>query len=120
MDGETFFMSRHRIDTGMQSHHTEIGWRNAMSNLKRKPETNTQETLEERSSPGTNSPVETPKDVAPQDASAKDVTERNITCADPDEREEALLDDAVELTFPASDPLAVTGGVTRVDVPKEK
>jgi hypothetical protein len=25
----------------------------------------------------------------------------------------------VEQTFPASDPLAVTGGVTRIEVPKE-
>jgi hypothetical protein len=26
----------------------------------------------------------------------------------------------VELTFPASDPPAVTGGVTRIDVPKQQ
>lgn len=72
------------------------------------------------SSPGNNSVAETPKDVSPDDASAKDVTERKIASADLDEKEEAQLDDAVELTFPASDPLAVTGGVTRIEKPKEE
>jgi hypothetical protein len=33
---------------------------------------------------------------------------------------ETLLDDAVEMTFPASDPLAVTSGITRIEVPPEK
>ena len=33
---------------------------------------------------------------------------------------EALLDDAVEMTFPASDPLAVTSSITRIEVPPEK
>jgi len=48
------------------------------------------------------------------------VCERNIASDDPDEKQQELLDDAVELTFPASDPTAVTGGVTRIDVPKER
>jgi hypothetical protein len=30
--------------------------------------------------------------------------------------QEALLDDAVEMTFPASDPTAVTSGITRIEV----
>lgn len=93
-----------------------------MSNLKRSPETDSEKKsgdAGERSSHGTDSPVETPKDVSPRDATAKDVVERNVTSSDPDEKQQAQLDDAVELTFPASDPVAVSGGVTRVDVPKE-
>jgi hypothetical protein len=75
---------------------------------------------DEASSTGSQSASVTPKDVGPQDAASRDVIERNVTAADPDEKEQAQLDDAVELTFPASDPLAVTGGVTRIDVPKQK
>jgi hypothetical protein len=33
---------------------------------------------------------------------------------------EALLDDAVEMTFPASDPLAVTSSITRIEVAPDK
>jgi predicted RecB family nuclease len=33
---------------------------------------------------------------------------------------ETLLDDAVEMTFPASDPLAVDASITRIEVPPEK
>lgn len=90
-----------------------------MSNLKRSPGQD-QQAPAERSSPGIHSPAETPRDTAPQDASSKDITERNITSSDPEERRQALLDDAVESTFPASDPIAVTSGVTRIEVPKEK
>lgn len=59
------------------------------------------------SSFGTSSAVVTPKDVMPGDASAKDVIERNVRSDDLAIREEALLDDAIDLTFPASDPIAV-------------
>lgn len=90
-----------------------------MSNLKRSPEQDEQQAPQSRSSHGDNSPVETPKDVAPHDAAAKDVVERKMRSSDPDEKEEEKLDDAVEQTFPASDPLAVTGGVTRIEVPKQ-
>jgi hypothetical protein len=58
------------------------------------------------SSPGIDSRSVTAKDVAPDEAAAKDRVTRNTTSPDPDEREEALLDDAVDLTFPASDPIA--------------
>lgn len=75
---------------------------------------------DEHSSPGSRSASVTPKDVTQDDASARDVVERRLDSADPDEKEQALLDDAVELTFPASDPPAVTGGVTRVEVPKQR
>jgi hypothetical protein len=42
--------------------------------------------------------------------------------ADPIEEvaKEKLLDDAVEMTFPASDPLAVDASITRIEVPPEK
>jgi hypothetical protein len=33
--------------------------------------------------------------------------------------EEVLIDDAVEMTFPASDPLSVSSGVTRIEVAPE-
>lgn len=32
---------------------------------------------------------------------------------------ETLLDDAVEMTFPASDPISVDSGITRIEVPPE-
>lgn len=55
-----------------------------------------------------NSPVsQTPKDVQPGDAAARDVTERKVNSDNPAERQEALLDEASELSFPASDPIAV-------------
>lgn len=76
--------------------------------------------MDEHSSPGNQSASVTPKDVTQDDASARDVVERKLDSDDPDEKEQALLDDAVELTFPASDPPAVGGGVTRVDVPKQR
>jgi hypothetical protein len=95
------------------------GGRNTMSNLNRKPEQDEDREPKEQSSPGCNSPVQTPKDVAPQHAASRDVVERNITSSDPDEKLQEQLDEAVEQTFPASDPLAVTGGVTRIEVPKE-
>ncbi len=90
-----------------------------MPDLKKRDQDDIQNLPEQHSSFGNNSPSETPKDLAPQDAAAKDVTERNITSSDPEEKEQALLDDAVEMTFPASDPLAVTGGVTRIEVPEK-
>lgn len=77
-----------------------------MSNLKRPPEQD--EEKEPTSSPGDQSKSVTPKDVSPQDASAKDVKERKTCSDDPDEKEEEMLDDAVESTFPASDPIAHT------------
>jgi hypothetical protein len=88
-----------------------------MSNLQRDSQQDEQQEPMQTTSHGNNSRSMTPKDVSPQDASAKDLTERNINSSDPDEREEALLDDAVEMTFPASDPLAVTSGITRIEVP---
>lgn len=90
-----------------------------MSNLKRKPGNEKAPGTGATSSRGDNSVAETPKDVSPDDASYKDVTERHLASGDADQKEEDLLDDAVESTFPASDPPAVSGGVTRIEVPKQ-
>ena len=91
-----------------------------MSNLKRGSEEDEKRAPEERSSQGNNSAAETPKDLGPQDAASRDVTDRKICSSDQSEKEEEQLDDAVELTFPASDPVASAGGgITRIDVPKQ-
>ncbi len=37
-----------------------------------------------------------------------------------EQAEEALIDDAVEMTFPASDPISVDAGVTRIEVAPDK
>ena len=71
-----------------------------------------------RSSFGNNSISETPKDLTPQDAAVRDLKERNITSRNTHEKEEELLDDAVEMTFPASDPIAITISSTRIGVLK--
>ena len=84
-----------------------------MTNIQRKPE------LEKHSSPGDHSVSVTPNDISKQCASAKDITERHLQSPDPEEKLQELLDDAIELTFPASDPPA-TGGVTRIDVPPSR
>ncbi len=59
----------------------------------------------------------TPKDVTPGDATARDLVARHLDSSDPDEKQQALLDDAIDLSFPASDPPAVAGGITRIDKP---
>ncbi len=59
----------------------------------------------------------TPKDVEPGDATAQDQFERHLDSTDPDEKQQDLLDDAIELSFPASDPPAVAGGTTRIEKP---
>lgn len=76
-----------------------------MQNRSNEDETKRQE--ESASSPGNNSRSVTPKDVSPEDATAKDMKERKIASDDPQEKEEDLLDDAVEMSFPASDPIAI-------------
>lgn len=59
----------------------------------------------------------TPKDVEAHDASAQDMTVRQLQSADPEEKRQAMLDEAIDLTFPASDPLSLTAGVTRIETP---
>ncbi|TFV90169.1 hypothetical protein E4K72_21305 [Oxalobacteraceae bacterium OM1] len=79
-----------------------------MSNLKRSSEQeNPGRRDEPRSSQGNDSASVTPKDVSPEDAAHRDVTERKLNSKDLEERAQALLDEAVEDTFPASDPIAV-------------
>jgi hypothetical protein len=65
------------------------------------------------------SPVEmTPKDISPKHAAWKDRTERKITSDDTEEKVDALLDEASELSFPASDPIAVSS-ITKLVKPSE-
>lgn len=79
-----------------------------MPNRKKSPdEDEKKQGRELPSSQGDNSKSVTPKDVSSHDASARDVTERKTCSDDPEEREQEMLDDAVELTFPASDPIAI-------------
>ena len=59
------------------------------------------------SSPGDDPLVVSPKDVDPTFVTAHDVRVLPVKSPDPDVREEALLDEAIEETFPASDPIAV-------------
>jgi hypothetical protein len=91
-----------------------------MSTLKKNSHEDARKAEKEHSSQGKNSAAETPKDVTAEDAASRDLTERKIASSDPDEKEQAQLDDAVELSFPASDPPGVTGGVTRIDPAKKK
>lgn len=58
-------------------------------------------------SPGNASASVTPKDVPSDCVRARDVAVRPTTSPDPEIREEALLDEALDLTFPASDPIAI-------------
>ncbi len=67
-----------------------------------------------------NSASVTPKDIDPGMASARDVIERHLDSTDPEERQEELLDEAIDLSFPASDPLSVAGGITRIDKPASR
>lgn len=41
-------------------------------------------------------------------------------CTPQEKAQEELLDDAVEMTFPASDPISVDAGITRIEVAPEK
>ena len=55
------------------------------------------------------SPMERrPKDVSPENATWKDRSGRNTTSKNEEERTDALLDEGSDLSFPASDPIAVT------------
>lgn len=67
------------------------------------------DTSAKKSSSQGNSPVAvTPKDVTPEDATWQDRTERNLQSDDEEKHTEALVDESSELSFPASDPPAVS------------
>ncbi len=55
-----------------------------------------------------------PKDISPDNATWKDRTNRNIYSDDIEEKTDALLDEASDLSFPASDPIAVSS-ITRIE-----
>jgi hypothetical protein len=61
----------------------------------------------------------TPKDVSPDVAAARDVIERKTASDNLDERQEALLDEAIDLSFPASDPISVPSYGMKKDRPHE-
>lgn len=75
-----------------------------MTTRKKLPEDDLQEPA---SSPGIDSRSVTPKDVDSDEASSRDMRERKIASENDEERTEEQLDDAVEMTFPASDPIAI-------------
>lgn len=56
----------------------------------------------------------TPMDVSPGDATARDITERPICSENAEVHQEAVLDESVELTFPASDPIAPSS-ITKIE-----
>ena len=60
----------------------------------------------------------TPKDVNVRDASAQDMTQRDLQSDESDQKQQDLLDEAIDLSFPASDPSAISSGRTRITVPK--
>ncbi|HJV53887.1 MAG TPA: hypothetical protein VJ652_20640 [Noviherbaspirillum sp.] len=62
---------------------------------------------EPTSSHGIQSPAVTPPDLVPEDAASRDVTEHKLHSDDLEERAQALLDEAIEETFPASDPISI-------------
>lgn len=61
----------------------------------------------------------TPMDISSDDASARDLRARPVNSDNAEEHNEAVLDEAVELTFPASDPIAPSS-VTRIEKPASK
>jgi hypothetical protein len=94
-----------RVRKSVPYHHR----RSTMQNIDKPVEHDTEKTAGGSSSPGKNLRSMTPKDVAPTDAAARDERRRQLALDEvaKDEHDEAMLDDAVEMTFPASDPIAV-------------
>lgn len=61
------------------------------------------------------SPVKTsPRDVTPDDASSQDQTAKKTDTNSEEDRTEELIDEASELSFPASDPIAVSSATKLV------
>lgn len=72
------------------------------------------------SSQGDSPRVEVPRDITPEDASWSDRTEREISAEDKETRSDALLDEANDLSFPASDPIAIPSSPTERDKVKQQ
>lgn len=72
------------------------------------------------SSAGNSPRVMTPHDVQPDQAAWRDRTERKISATDEETRIDALLDEANDLSFPASDPIAIPSSTSESDKVKEK
>lgn len=72
------------------------------------------------SSHGDSPRVETPREISPDDASWSDRTEREISADDAETRTDALLDEAIDLSFPASDPIAIPSSPTERDKVKQQ
>jgi len=71
------------------------------------------------SSPGDSPADIVPREITPNHATWKDRTERNIYSEDTEEKVDALLDEASDLSFPASDPIAV-GSISRIEKKSER
>ncbi len=69
----------------------------------------------EHCSSGETSLSVTPKDVDSEHASSRDIFERHLHAENPEQRQQDMLDDAIDLSFPASDPTTSAGGVTRIE-----
>ena len=91
---------------------------NTTGNTANKKADNTVDEAHAHTSFGETSLSVTPKDVDERDASAQDITERHLQSDNSEEKQQEMLDEAIDLSFPASDPPATTGGVTRIEVPK--
>ena len=91
---------------------------NATGNTANKKAHNAVDEAHAHTSFGETSLSVTPKDVDEKDASAQDMTERHLQSEDSEEKQQEMLDEAIDLSFPASDPPATIGGVTRIDLPK--
>jgi hypothetical protein len=77
---------------------------------------NSHEQEEKRpSSPGDSPRTMTPHDVQPDHATWRDRTERTIAGKDKEHCDEALLDEANDLSFPASDPIAIPSSPSERD-----
>ena len=71
------------------------------------------------SSPGDSPADIVPREITPDNATWKDRTERNIYSEDIEEKADALLDEASDLSFPASDPIAVSS-ISRIEKKPER
>lgn len=72
------------------------------------------------SSPGDSPRVMTPHEVLPDHAAWRDRTERKISADDEETRVDALLDEAIDLSFPASDPIAIPSSTSEREKEKQQ